>query len=608
MKQLFINNIEIALDNNFSFKQIDENPVITSVGEFTLDIVISLQIGQNARAFGMIHRRNKSDIPSEWPATMIVNNRVSHGKAIYIANTDTTVTIQYVSGNSELQYFANQDKKIWEMNWGAEFAIDYARARQSIQQTGYQTTGFHFVCAPVKLKDIIVNNFTVADETGQSIPSTGAFPINGINGEIIMMPYLLHYIEKMADMFGFTMKSNVLVNNTRAKHTYLLNNFNSLLYADALPDITLREFIEIIEDEFNVIFQVDKTEQSLEITYRYENISSRETIRLNEVVDAYTRNVNEESDDKLNRFNVNKFSYELPDDLYYKYHRLNEYWELKATFLFQSDFTALYNYLTANPDAWYNKNGGYFDSQGNYYLYADKPSQDLFSRKITSSRSVYIFNQFRSSGFGNWDNELILKMIPPIIEKETFQMLFHPGQSDEKPFGLYYQLPVSQYELSDGAHYEIIPLVEMIENEVPKVTRKTELETCIFMGEIKAFVISPTESVTFTTYYPYSCNDIYPDFGFLPSSVDVIRFEDWALNDFMSHVPGNYRLADIANSYYLNRYFDTSKEYIMQMEDNPFLSTIFLFEINHAKYIPIRFERTISDKPEMVTGYFYKML
>ena len=108
---------------------------------------------------------------------------------IYIANTDTTVTIQYVSGNSELQYFANQDKKIWEMNWGAEFAIDYARARQSIQQTGYQTTGFHFVCAPVKLKDIIVNNFTVADETGQSIPSTGAFPINGINGEIIMMPY-----------------------------------------------------------------------------------------------------------------------------------------------------------------------------------------------------------------------------------------------------------------------------------------------------------------------------------------------------------------------------------------------------------------------------------
>lgn len=607
MTQLYINDIEIALGDNFTFKQIDENPVITSVGEFTLDIVISLQIGSNALAFGMIHRRNKRDIPAEWPAAMIVNNKVSHGKAIYISNTDTTVTIQYVSGNSELLYFASQEKKIWEMDWGAEASIDYARARQSIQQTGYQSIGFHFVCAPVKLNDAIVNNFTMADETAQTIPSV-AFPINGIEGEIIMMPYLLHYIEKMAEIFGFTIKSNVLITNARARCTYLLNNFKSLQYADALPDITLSEFIEIIEDEFNVIFLVDKTKQSLEITYRYENISSRTTIQLDDVVDTYTRTENDESDDKLNRFKVNKFSYDLPDDLYYKYHRLDEYWLLRATLFFYSDFTSLYNFLTANPDAFFNKNGVFFDYQNNYYLYADKPSQDLFSRKITSSRSVYIFNKFKSAGFGNWDVELILKMIPPIMEKGSLELLFHPGQPDVKVFDVHYQFPFSKYDLADTAHYASTPLVEMIEQGAPNVTRKPELETCLYMGEIKAFVTSPTDSITFTTYYPYSCNDIYPDFGIPPSSPDVTRFETWALNDFMNYTTSGYRLENMVYSYSQNRYFDATKEYVMQMEDNPFLSTSFLFEINNAIYIPIRFERSISNKPEKVTGYFYKML
>ncbi|HBB00755.1 MAG: hypothetical protein A2W86_11920 [Bacteroidetes bacterium GWD2_45_23] len=608
MTQLFVNDIEIALGDNFSFKQIDENPIITSVGEFTLDIVISIQTGQNAMAFGMIHRLNKRNIPAEWPAAMIVNNKVSHGKAIYISNTDTTVTIQYVSGNSELLYFANQDKKIWKMDWGIESAIDSARARQSIQQTGYETNGFHFVCAPVKLNDTIVNKFTLANETGTSIPSV-AFPINGVDGQIIMMPYLLHYVEKMADMFGFTMKANVLLSNDRAKCTYLLNNFNSLAYANALPDMTLSEFIEIIEDEFNVIFLVDKTKQSLEIVYRHENISSRTTIQLNNVIDAYTRNVSEESDDKLSRFKVNKFSYELPDDLYYKYHRLDDYWDLRAIFIFQGDFATLLNFLTANPDAWYNKNGGFFDNQGNYYLYADKPSQEMFSRKITSSRSVYIFNKFRPAGFGNWDNELILKMIPPVIEKGSIQLNFHPGQPDLKQFEIHYQFPQSKYDLSDASAYETIPLADMIEQGVPNVTRKTDLETCIFMGEIKAFITPVTvDDVTFATYYPYSCNDIYPDFGIPPSSSEVTRFETWALSDFMNYVPGSYRLENIVNTYVLNSYFDTTKEYVMQMEDNPFLSTSFLFEINNAIYIPLRFERTISDKPEMVTGYFYKML
>lgn len=608
MIQLFINDTEIALDDNFSFKQIDENPAITSVGEFTLDMEISLEMGMNVKAFGIINRINNQFIPKEWPAMMILNNKVSRGRAIYISNTNTTVTVQYVSGNSELNYFANQEKKIWEMDWGIETEIDLNRAKQSVQQAGYQSDGFHFVCAPVRFAGNIVNNFTLKNETDILIPST-AFPIENIDGPIVMMPYLMHYVEKLPELLGFTIHTNVLLSNVKAKSMYILNNAVTLSYASALPDITLGEFIEIIEDTFNVIFIIDKTDLTLDIVYRHQYIAERPVIDLENVLDTYTRTHTEEMNERLNKFNINRITYDLPDELYYKFHRFESYWETKVLVRFENIFADILSFLTDNPDWFYNRNGYLRDSNDISYLYCDKPSQEMFNRRISDSRSVYLFNKFKDVNRGSWGVELKLKTIPAEIEKNTIRVGWNPNPQP-KEIQFHYQLPTSKREFvySDMFLYFGKPVAEMIEEGAPSISRSTVMETSLFMGLIKMFITSAAVTVDFSTYYPFSCNDIYPDFGIDPANSEVYRFENWAISYFRNNAPEGYRLNSLMDSYAQNKSFDSSKEYVMEIKENPMLSTSFLFRINNAIYIPVRFERDVSKKNELVRGYFYKML
>jgi len=140
MIQFFIENQEVILPDDFSFTQIDENPLITNNGEFTLDITVSLRNGKNAKAAKFINRINKIDIDTSYNALMIDDGKYKHGTIIIQSHTNTDMTFQFVAGNSELNYLAKNDKKIWELDWGTESAIDYARALASLNQTGWFET------------------------------------------------------------------------------------------------------------------------------------------------------------------------------------------------------------------------------------------------------------------------------------------------------------------------------------------------------------------------------------------------------------------------------------------------------------------------------------
>lgn len=612
MTKLIVNDIEIALGSDFSFQVVDENPVITSVGEFTLDITVSLKMGMNARAFGMIGRVNKRNIPAHWPASLIVNNKASYGKAIYLSNTDETVTIQYVSGNSELRYYTGQNEKIWQFDWGQTDPITYEWAYWSILQNGYIPGMFPYVCAPVKLGGEIVNNFKLKDETG-TLPFN-PFQIESIEGPIVMMPYLLYYVEKLPELFGFTLKSNVLRDNLKAKRMYVINHVNSVYFADALPDITLGEFIEIIENTFNVIFLVDKVKLTLDIKYRNEYIDECPVVKVENVLDAYTRNSSENSDDMLKRFKADYFMYDLPDAPYYKYHRISNDVLGKTVVFHRGTYQDMKDYLVANPSAGWNSNvievtTNYDGSDRRYYIYSDPPPLDLFSREIVSGKNVYQVHKFENKGFSTWRNVMSLKLIPAVFEKEKKEAVLWLGTSNAKVYDVYYQLPVSNYELiSTGSALAFgVPVTELIDNGVQDVDRGITLETAIFMSDIKAFVVKESENITFDVYYPFSCNDNFPDFGLEPGNPNSSRFDTWATGYFNSINYGTYRLEEYVEMYRNNNVFDSDKEYVFQFSEHPFLLSSNLFEINHAIYIPIRFERSVSEKNDLVTGYFYRM-
>ena len=225
MIELFINNHEALLPKDISFTLIEENPEITNNGEFTLDITLSLLEPMNAIAFGFLNRLNKLSINKNADARMIIDGSVRQGQVVIASNTDIDITFQFIAGNSELNYIAKNEKKIWELNFGTEGIIDFAKAFQSINYTGY---GLHhisfgydiqinYVCAPVKISGIIYNDFKLTTKfMDPQIPMTEI-------DRIIMQPYLLYYINMLPQLLGYSLKHNVLNDDNRANKMYLLN-------------------------------------------------------------------------------------------------------------------------------------------------------------------------------------------------------------------------------------------------------------------------------------------------------------------------------------------------------------------------------------------------
>ena len=217
MIQLFVNNQELLLPSDFSITLIEENPIITANGEFTLDISLSLLEPMNAKAFGFLNRVNKyfaPDYKKDAPAYMIIDGAARYGKIIVLSNTDIEVTFQFIAGNSALNYdLRKDDRKIWEVDWGTiPEAISFETALDSIKRNGYcvffrpPTTRPHynnFVCTPIHSTDgtnpIIINNYTLGGQT-----DADPYAING-GSKFIAQPYLLYYINKIADVLGFSL-------------------------------------------------------------------------------------------------------------------------------------------------------------------------------------------------------------------------------------------------------------------------------------------------------------------------------------------------------------------------------------------------------------------
>ena len=223
MTELIIGGRRVVLSKSLSFTLIEENAEITSSGEYSWDISASLKNKINAIIFKNIYRLNISTVDVTCDATLIIDNAVRNGKIIIQNNTGSEIQFQFIAGNSELNYNAKSDtRKIYELDWGTESAIDFARALQTLSYPGYGNfSGVqnNFVCTPVKIGDQIANDFNL--------------DLTSIGDQIIMQPYLLYYINKLPELLGFKLINNVIESDSRAKKMFLVNAVNSLKYSDA---------------------------------------------------------------------------------------------------------------------------------------------------------------------------------------------------------------------------------------------------------------------------------------------------------------------------------------------------------------------------------------
>jgi len=600
---------EILLPDDYSFTETEENPEITTDGEYTLDITVSLLEAKNIIAFSFMNRQNKTDISKTADAKSIDNGKVRSGTIIITNNTDIDVTFQFIAGNSELKYIAKNELKIWFLDWGTETAIDFDRALKTTSLLGYGNyPGYHgeadymnnFVCTPVLVAGKVYNEYTF-NEGNLNIPST----INGING-LMMQPYLLYYINKLPSLLGYTLKHNVINDDPRAKVMYLLNSVDSLNYADALPDMTVTEFQQAIEEFFNVEFLVDSKDKSISIENQSSNLANKKTVNAELVLDPYKRDFSQDS--KAVRLDFTRIKYDVADTTYFKYQQLSDDAIAKCKIIEFENFAALSTFI---------KVSGEFTDQ--LYIYRDKalkndyffgtPTVNLYSIPMNSlTQYVNLINKF--SPYGDViDRVLELKIVPAEVTVEKRTVKWYTTTGAENTNEVAYQLPKcsNSYFIGDKQGF-----VDTVENGIKSVSRGNKLEVALYTGKIKMLNTAWTMAGKVDLIYPFSHVDFYSEFGaYGTSAVRFSDFETWKNTYFTPVATETMRLNGIGGvvaDYQQKVIIDTTKEYNFTLVDGPDINANNLFMINNLKYMPISLDRERTRTQKTVLAKCYIML
>jgi hypothetical protein len=600
MIQFFVKNRELLLPDDFSFNWNEQNPEITTNGEFSLDMTVSLLEAQNAIAFEFLNRLNITTITKTADARLIIDGVVHSGTIIISKNTDIEVPFQFIAGNSELKYIAKNEKKIWELDFGTiPTPIDYTRALNSITTPSY-TNGF--VCTPVLVGDEILNHYTLDIQAN-------SYVINGIDGKIIMQPYLLYFVNKLPELLGYKLGENAMNLDERAKQEYLINTVDSLKYADALPDMTVSDFITAIENGYNVSFVIDPKTRTCDIVRSSTNIATKKTILLTKVLDSYERTFDDNSN-LSDRYKWTKISYPTNTSNWYKYQQLTEDFLLKCEIKEYASYTLLRNHIIATADIG-NKLIIYRDlsTMNDYFVrnYRDGLTtvSEFFIDEITwavDSRTggydICLINKMKSSGTSD-DKIMTLDIVPAsmAVKKHTVTYALSGGGSEG--FECVYQLPVASNSYYLPITAEFIATIEASKD----IPRSSQLEVSLFTGKIGMYVTARSLSNILTIPYPFSHVDDSPEFN-----CKLDNSHTWLQTVYKIWAVTTLKLNHIVKDYYNTTVLDTSMGYAFTVVDNPDITVNNLFIYNNRKYMPISFEREKSNKQKIVLGKFYRML
>lgn len=325
MTQLYIDNQEVALPEDFTFDLIKENPFFTKGGSFTLDISINLDIPVNAILYRHLNRFTASSIFKNRSARLIVDGRtVLNGTEIILEVNELSASIQLASGNSELNFIVGEDLKMSDLDMGTIPILTIDQAKESMSMSYPEC---NYVCAPAKARNgsevIFLNNlpeqilyFNKSMNTIIWENSHKAEP-----SEIRPMLYLNFAIEKCIETLGYTIKKNIL-RETVYNRLFVVYGSKPSAWSELFGKKTVLEFLSDVEYLFGVNIIVSG--KSVEILFRndfYDNYASVFCPKM--VEDRFERTYLSE-DEQIVSYNKSNISYELQDNTYFKMQNVDQ--------------------------------------------------------------------------------------------------------------------------------------------------------------------------------------------------------------------------------------------------------------------------------------------
>lgn len=575
MTNLFIDGVEVVLPSEFSITVKQENAFFTKNGEYTYDIELSLLVPENAKLYGFLNRLNITERPeTKRKAVLVADNRVYlNGTEIITGWTDTKVSIQLVSGNSELNYFVGSDELISTLAMKETNPVVSGSVSTDYVKKTYPDVDYNLMMTYDSLHQVdkniwlyrLYNNDVNNPYAGYIVQKEDIQPY-----DYIPQPYLCAYMRELLKALGYTLEYNA-IEDTPWKSVYIVHVCETYKWNEMLPGWTAKDFLQNIETMFNGSFLIDHRTKKVSFLLNVSYLPKVSNVHLQNVVDAYTVEVEEEEEaDAIN----STIKYKLPSTEYYKLRCLPDVVkEAAKTKVIDDGLFAFFG----KPENQVTDTIFDYQSENRKIIYLE--GSGIMSH-------LEMVDELASLVRENAESELELEFVPAeLVERAFYIEGIDPGGFY---FGQYYIPSVS---VSDDEPDETT--YDSIHNMVNNLSEKTESKSNIFLAFFRG--LNPVQiGVMPANSYPLAFID-----RFFPTT-------SWPAT--LSADYPTFNLVEMEKYFYSNAYkIDRKNPVKITCYDSNVYPASSVFEIFNRRYLAKEIEYTIGPNGRTTawTGTFY---
>lgn len=575
MTNLYIDGIAVVLPSEFSITVKQENAFFTKNGEYTYDIELSLLVPENAKLYGFLNRLNITERPAtKRKAVLVADNRVYlNGTEIITGWTDTKVSIQLVSGNSELNYFVGSDELISTLAMKETNPVVSGSVSTDYVKKTYPDVDYNLMMTYDSLHQVdkniwlyrLYNNDVNNPYAGYIVQKEDIQPY-----DYIPQPYLCAYMRELLKALGYTLEYNA-IEDTPWKSVYIVHVCETYKWNEMLPGWTAKDFLQNIETMFNGSFLIDHRTKKVSFLLNVSYLPKVSNVHLQNVVDAYTVEVEEEEEaDAIN----STIKYKLPSTEYYK--------------------------LRCLPDV-VKEAARQKSIDGDLFTFFAKPENQvtdtIFDYKSVNRKIIYLegsgimsnlemVDELASLVRENAESELELEFVPAELTERAFYI------EGIDPGGFYLgQYYIPSVSVSDDEPDETT--YDSIHNMVNNLSEKTESKSNIFLAFFRG--LNPVQ------------------IGVMPANSYPLAFIDrfFPTTSWPATLPSDYptfNLVEMETYFYSNAYkIDRKNPVKITCYDSNLYPASSVFEIFNRRYLAKEIEYTIgpNGRTQAWTGTFY---
>lgn len=575
MTNLYIDGIAVVLPSEFSITVKQENAFFTKNGEYTYDIELSLLVPENAKLYGFLNRLNITDRPAhKRKAVLVADNRVYlNGTEIITGWTDERVSIQLVSGNSELNYFVGSDELISTLAMKETNPVVNGSVSTDYVKKTYPDVDYNLMMTYDSLHQVdkniwlyrLYNNDINNPYAGYIVQKENIQPY-----DYIPQPYLCAYMRELLKALGYTLEYNA-IEDTPYKSVYIVHVCETYKWNEMLPGWTAKDFLQNIETMFNGSFLIDHRTKKVSFLLNVSYLPKVRNVHLQNVVDAYTVEVEEEEEsDAVN----STIKYKLPSSEYYKMRCLPDVVKEAAK----------HKVIDEGLFAFFGKPENQVTDTIFDYQSVNRKIIYLEGSGIMSN--LEMVDELASLVRENAESELELEFVPAELTERAFYMEgIDPGGFY---FGQYYIPSVS---VSDDEPDETT--YDSIHNMVNNLSEKTESKSNIFLAFFRG--LNPVQ------------------IGVMPANSYPLAFIDrfFPTTSWPATLPSDYptfNLVEMEKYFYSNAYkIDRKNAIKITCYDSNLYPASSVFEIFNRRYLAKEIEYTIgpNGRTQAWTGTFY---